>query len=104
MSSQFFTILKTYFQCCANRCSCCFNKKVDDEHSRDNTYSSQYSDSSPFSFDDISNPRTPGSSGSPGTPMTWSSSSSSLESYNTPYKRHQFKPYVGIIPANYYSD
>ena len=94
MSSHFFTIIKSYFQCCANRCSCCFNKKVDDEPSLDNTYSSQYRDSSPFSFDDISNPRT----------TSTSSSSSSLESYNTPYKRQQFKPYVGIIPANYYSD
>ncbi len=97
MSSQFFTMLKTYFQCCTNRCSCCFNKKKEDESSHDDIYS-QYGENSPFSFDDISNP------GTPGTPMTWSSSSSSLESYKTPYKRPQFKPYIGIIPSNYYSD
>ena len=100
MSSQFFTILKTYFQCCANRCSYCFNKKEEDNpsySSHDILYKSHYSQ---FSFDDLSNPKTPG------TPMSWSSSSSSLESYNNtqPYKRPQFKPYIGIIPANYYSD
>lgn len=94
MSSQFFTILKTYFQCCANRCCCCFNKKVEDEPSCENTYSNEYRENSPFSFDDISNPRTPSTS----------DSTSSFESYNTPYKRQQFKPYIGIIPANYYSD
>jgi len=98
MSSSFFTILKTYFKCCTNRCSCCFNTKKEDEPSHDDIYS-QYGENSPFSFDDISNP------GTPGTPMTWSSSSSSLESYkNQPYKRPQFKPYIGIIPSNYYSD
>lgn len=94
MASQFFTILKTYFNGCTTQCSCCFNKKKEHEPSRDNSYS-QYDEHSPFSFDDISNP---------GTPMTWSSSSSSLESYKTPYKRPQFKPYIGIIPSNYYSD
>lgn len=98
MSSSFFTMLKTYFQCCTKQCSCCFNTKNEVEHSHDNIFS-QYGENSPFSFDDISNP------GTPGTPMTWSSSSSSLESYkNQPYKRPQFKPCISIIPSNYYSD
>jgi len=101
MSTSFFTMLKAYFQCCTNRCSCCFNNqnKEENEPSRDNITYNPSGDNSPFSFDDLSNPSTPG------TPITWSSSSSSLDSYkNQPYKRPQFKPYIGIIPANYYSD
>lgn len=94
MTNPFFTIIEKYFECCTKRCTCCFNVKKE-EHE---TTIIQSGDNTPFTFDDMSNPRTPG------TPITWSSSSSSLESYNTPYKRYQFKPYVGIIPTNYYSD
>ena len=95
MSTSFFTIIEKYFQCCTKRCTCCFNVKKEE---RETTYDIPSGENSPFTFDDMSNP------GTPGTPITWSSSSSSLESYNTPYKRNQFKPYVGIIPTNYYSD
>ncbi len=94
MSTSFFTIIEKYFHCCTKRCSCCLNVKKE-EH--ETSHEIQYGENSPFSFDDMSNP------GTPGTSITWSSSSS-LESYNGSYKRQQFKPYVSIIPTNYYSD
>lgn len=100
-SDNFFTIFKNYFKCC------CFMNEVDDsKEGRKYTGSgsggignrggngSGSGSSSPFSFDDLSNPL---------TPLTNSSSSSSLEDYRV-YQRPKFKPYVGIIPANYYSD
>ncbi len=99
MPSQFFTMLKTYFQCCANRCSCCFNSN--DANEPQETIPTEYVDYNQFTFDDLSKPI---------TPMTSSSSSSSLESYKSPYsypypyKRPQFNPRIGIIPTNYYSD
>jgi len=107
MSTPFFTMLKTYFHCCANRYSCCFNSNDANEPQRDTTIHNEHVDYNQFTFDDLSNPNTPN------TPMTSSSSSSSLEDYKThlypypypyPYKRPQFKPIIGIIPTNYYSD
>lgn len=106
MSTPFFTMLKIYFHCCANRCSHCFNTKDAGDTNNANepdrdTLCTTHVDYNQFTFDDLSNPN---------TPMTSSSSSSSLESYKTPYlysypyKRPQFKPYIGIIPKNYYSD
>lgn len=95
MSTSFFTIIEKYLQCCTKRFTCCFNVKKEE---RETIYDFPTGENNPFTFDDISNP------GTPETPITWSSSSSSLESYNIPYKRHQFKPYVGIIPTNYYND
>lgn len=102
-SDNFFTIFKNYFKCGC----CCFTNEVDDnkEGSKHhagfggssgigNRGGSGSGSSSPFSFDDLSNPL---------TPLTSSSSSSSLEDYRI-YQRPKFKPYVGIIPANYYSD
>ena len=103
MSTPFFTMLKTYFHCCANRYSCCFNTNDANEPHRD-TKHNEHVDYNQFTFDDLSNPN---------TPMTSSSSSSSLEDYKTPlypypypypYKRPQFKPIIGVIPTNYYSD
>ena len=90
MSDNFFTRFQTYFKCCWCR-ECCLTSKERDENS---TCDSNIStgDGSPYSFDDLSNPR---------SPMTNSSSGSSIDSF---YKRPKFKPYVGIIPANYYSD
>jgi len=100
-SGNFFTIFKNYFKCGC----CCFSSEVNDRKEGSNHHSgigsgignrggSGSGSSSPFSFDDLSNPL---------TPMTGSSSSSSLEDYRI-YQRPKFKPYVGIIPANYYSD
>lgn len=103
MSNQFFTILETYFRCCTKRCSCCFNtkEKNDPADSSYNIYPyNMNGENSPFSFDDISNPNTPNTSS-----ITLSSSSSSLDSLKPPYKRYQqFRPYMSIIPTNYYSD
>lgn len=100
-SGNFFTIFKNYFKCGC----CCFSSEVNDRKEGSNHHAgigsgignrggSGSGSSSPFSFDDLSNPL---------TPMTGSSSSSSLEDYRI-YQRPKFKPYVGIIPANYYSD
>lgn len=92
MTTPFFTIIKNYFRC---SCCCCFEKKKEEPKNSQPSYILN-GDNSPFSFDDLSNPS---------TPITLSSSSSSLDdSFNRTYKRQQFKPYVGIIPANYYSD
>jgi hypothetical protein len=103
---DFFTIFKHYFRCC------CFTTEVDHHKEGRSNHTgignrgnrggigsgsgsgSENDSNSPFSFDDLSNPL---------TPMTGSSSSSSLEDYRI-YQRPKFKPYVGIIPANYYSD
>ena len=98
-SGNFFTIFKNYFKCSC----CCFTDEVKDHKEGSNHHAgignrggsgSGSGSSSPFSFDDLSNPL---------TPMTSSSSSSSLEDYRI-YQRPKFKPYVGIIPANYYND
>lgn len=92
MSNNFFTIFENYFKCCSCR-GCCFsNEKIHGNESNISDITS--GNSSPYSFDDISNPR---------TPMTSSSSCSSIEE-SLVYRRPKFKPYVGIIPANYYSD
>ncbi len=97
-SGNFFTIIKNYFKCGC----CCFTNEMND-HKEGSNYagsgggigiSNRGGSTSSFSFDDLSNPT---------TPLTNSSSSSSLEDYRI-YKRPNFKPYVGIIPANYYSD
>lgn len=112
MSNPLFTIIKSYFQCCTNRCSFCYNNKDNDDKpqvlpSRIYTYNTNDDNSPLSSFDDVISPGTSGSPGTPETPMTWSSSSSSLESYKSPYppyKRPQFKPFISIIPTNYYSD
>ena len=68
MSTSFFTIIEKYFQCCTKRCTCCFNVKKED---RETTCNVSSGENSPFTFDDVSNP------GTPGTPITWSSSSAS---------------------------
>jgi hypothetical protein len=64
----------------------------DSESSSSESVGLDIGDRSPYSFDDLTNPL---------SPMTTSSSGSSIDSF---YKRPKFKPYVGIIPANYYSD
>ncbi len=93
---NFFTIFKNYFKLCFCR-DCCLSKDAD-ERSADRYNSSDNSnmsagDKSPYSFDDLSNPLSPS--------MTNSSSGSSIDSF---YNRPKFKPYVGIIPANYYNE
>ncbi len=100
MSDHFFTTLTNYFKCCLCRDGCCFTTKNADEHINsgsgfDRSGSSNSisgDDSSPYSFDDISNPR---------SPMTNSSSNSSIDSF---YKRPKYKPHLNIIPTNYYID
>ena len=100
MSDHFFTTLTNYFKCCLCRDECCFVTKdiVGDEdlrsrsgfHRSGSSNSISGCDGSPYSFDDISNPR---------SPMTNSSSDSSIDSF---YKRTKYKPHFGIIPTNYY--
>ena len=99
---KFFTILKTYLHCCNTR-----EDLVAVHKKNDNCIDNSDEDKSPI-FDSLSS----------GTPKTWSSSSSSLslneDEYKQPtmgvfnnnqlYKRGQFQPYIGIIPAKYYSD
>ena len=101
MSDHFFTTLTNYFKCCLCRDSCCFvTKDIGDENIRsgsgfDRSGSSNSisgGDGSPYSFDDISNPR---------SPMTNSSSNSSIDSF---YTRTKYRPNFDIIPKNYYID
>lgn len=91
MSSSFFTILQSYFKCCTDRCY---------SNTNSGGGSGSVSDVSglvrDYSFDDVS-------STTPKTPISWSSSSS-LEDYKVAYIRPSFKPCIGIIPTNYYSD
>ena len=96
-SGNFFTTFKNYFKLCSCR-GCCFANLGDgdgvDQRSNGASTNISAGDSSPsYSFDDLSNPLSP--------TMTNSSSGSSIDSF---YKRPKFKPYVGIIPANYYND
>jgi hypothetical protein len=97
MPNSFFTILQDYLRCCSDRCYSNTNTNTNDSGGsggggggggggivRD------------YSFDDLS-------STTPKTPISWSSSSS-LEDYKVAYKRPSIKPYIGIIPTNYYSD
>lgn len=98
-TDNFFTTLQNYFKCCfwcRSECCCFSEKPAKDSESSSSSSSGSVDlgigDSSPYSFDDLSSPL---------SPMTSSSSGSSLDNL---YKRPKFKPYVGIIPANYYSD
>lgn len=70
MTSNFFTILSSYFQCC-----CCKNKNNNDEKKYD--YYDRYNsgENSPFTFDDLS------AITDSGTSSEWSSSST-LDGYN----------------------
>lgn len=100
-ADNFFTTFKNYFKLCSCRGGCCFAKDGsgngngadrNGEGSGSGTNSNMSAgDSSPYSFDDLSNPLSP--------TMTNSSSGSSIDSF---YKDSKFKPYIGIIPANYY--
>jgi len=96
-TDNFFTTLQNYFKCCfwCRSGGCCFaekNVKDGENSSSSESVGLGIGDRSPYSFDDLSNPL---------SPMSNSSSGSSIDSF---YKRPKFKPYVGIIPANYYSD
>lgn len=101
MSDHFFTTFTNYFKCCLCRDGCCFvTKDIGDENilsasGFDRSGSSNSisgGDGSPYSFDDISNPR---------SPITNSSSNSSIDSF---YTRTKYRPNFGIIPKNYYID
>lgn len=100
-SGNFFTTFKNYFKLCSCR-GCCFAKdgggngngadRNDGGRGSGTNSNMSAGDSSPsYSFDDLSNPLSP--------TMTNSSSGSSIDSF---YKDSKFKPYIGIIPANYY--
>jgi len=100
-SGNFFTIIKNYFKC---GCCCFMNDEVNSHKGSNHDgsggsgisgISNRGGSTSSFSFDDLSNPT---------TPLTSSSSSSSIEDHRIIYKRPKFKPDVGIIPSNYYSD
>lgn len=106
VSEDFFTIVKNYFKC---SCCCLTNDgnraskesgdgrkgwSGDGDGDCDGNGNGNGGSSSPFSFDDLSNPL---------TPLTGSSSSSSLNEHLI-YKRPKFTPCIGIIPSNYYSD
>ena len=96
-ADNFFTTFKNYFKLCSCRGGCCFTKDgsgngADRSDGGSGTNSNMSAgDSSPYSFDDLSNPLSP--------TMTNSSSGSSIDSF---YKDSKFKPYIGKIPANYY--
>ena len=100
-ADNFFTTFKNYFKLCSCRGGCCFAKDGGNgngngadrngEGSGGTNSNMSAGDSSPYSFDDLSNPLSP--------TMTNSSSGSSIDSF---YKDSKLKPYIGIIPANYY--
>ena len=99
MTNRFFTIFQTYFKCCTERTGCCCcHKDVTNENSRYNENNIGNGDTSPFSFDDLTS-----TTNDSGSTSTWSSSSS-LEDYKIQHIRPKFKPFIGIIPANYYRD
>ena len=94
MSNSFFTILQNYLRCCSDRCYS--NTNVGNDECVSGGGGSGGGLVRDYSFDDLS-------STTPKTPISWSSSSS-LEDYKVAYKRPSIKPYIGIIPTNYYSD
>lgn len=97
MSSSFFTILQSYFKCCTDRCYSNTNSGGGGSCGGGGGSGSDVSGLvRDYSFDDVS-------STTPKTPISWSSSSS-LEDYKVAYIRPSFKPCIGIIPTNYYSD
>ena len=105
ITSNFFTILQKYFQCCMSRC--CMTETEENRNAPSLNTSASFiianNNRNPFTFDDMSNPS---------TPMTWTSSNSSLDSSNDPslylqssssyYKRKNI--HIGIIPASYYDN
>ena len=84
-TDNFFTTLQNYVKCCfwCRSGSCFFADKRGGLGTGDD---------SPYSIDNFSNSD---------TPMTKSSSESSIDST---YTRPKFRPYIGIIPANYYTE
>ena len=86
-TNNFFTILQNYIKSCwCSSDGCCIVEK------EGGGIGIGMGDGSPYSIDNFSNSD---------TPMTKSSSDSSIDSI---YKRPNFKPYIGIIPANYYTE
>lgn len=88
---NFFTIFKNYIKSCwCSSDGCCI---VEKERGGDGIgIGIGIGDGSPYSIDNFSNSD---------TPMTKSSSDSSIDSI---YKRPNFRPYISIIPANYYTE